>query len=122
MKTAGIVLSALAALFLFVDALMKLLVLQAVVDGTTQLGYPADTIVPMGIALMLGVVLYVVPQTAVLGAIWLTGYLGGAVATHVRVANPLFTHTLFPIYVGAMLWGGLALRYSRVRAVLMGER
>jgi hypothetical protein len=120
MKTAGYVLSGIAALFLFVDALGKLLLLQPVVDGSTQLGYPAETIVPMGVLLMIGVVLYVIPRTSVLGAIWLTGYLGGAIATHVRVGNPLPTHTLFPIYVAVFVWGGLALRDVRLRSVLLG--
>jgi len=75
-------------------------------------------ILPLGIIQAVLVVLYVVPRTAVLGAILLTGYLGGAVATHVRVANPLFSHVLFPTYVAAFLWGGLILRDARLRALL----
>jgi len=64
-------------------------------------------------------VLYAIPRTSVLGAIWLTGFLGGAVATHVRVGNPLFTHTIFPTYVAAVVWGGLALRKPRVLDVIL---
>ncbi|MGH2901323.1 MAG: DoxX family protein, partial [Solirubrobacteraceae bacterium] len=88
------------------------------VEGSTQLGYPESAIVPIGLILLACLVVYVVPRTAVLGAVLLTGYLGGAIATHVRVGNPLLSHTLFPIYVAAMVWGGLWLRDGRVRAML----
>jgi hypothetical protein len=121
-RWAGLVMSGLVTLFLFADGVAKLVMPKAVVDGTVDLGYPIGTIVPMGLALLFGVVLYAIPLTAVLGAIWVTGYLGGAIATHVRVEHPLFTHTLFPIYVATLMWGGLALRFPRVRAVLPGER
>ena len=77
-----------------------------VVEGTVTLGYPPSVIVPLGVILVAATVLYVYPRTAVLGAILLTGYLGGAVATHVRIGAPLFSHTLFPTYLGALLWGG----------------
>jgi hypothetical protein len=73
---------------------------------------------PIGGVLLVGVVLYVIPRTSVLGAIWLAAYLGGAVATHVRVGNPLATHVLFPVYGAAFVWGGLALRNARLLAVL----
>ena len=89
-----------------------------VVDGTLELGYPASVIFGLGVVLLVSTVLYVIPRTAVLGAILLTGYLGGAVATHVRVGNPLFSHVLFPTYLGALIWGGLWLRDRRVRALL----
>jgi hypothetical protein len=115
---AGRVLSGVGVLFLAMDAAMKLLQLPAAVEGTTQLGYPAAVILPIGIIQLACLVLYLVPRTAVLGAILWTGYLGGAIATHVRVGNPLFTHVLFPIYVAALLWGGLWLRDRRVRALL----
>jgi len=106
----------LGALFLFFDAVAKLLRLAPVVEGTTQLGYSASVILPLGIVLLLSTVLYVLPRTANLGAILLTGYLGGAVATHVRAGNPLATHVLFPVYLGVLLWGGLYLRNARLRA------
>ncbi|HEV7734680.1 MAG TPA: DoxX family protein [Candidatus Binatia bacterium] len=118
----GRVLSGLAVAFLTFDAVGKLLQLAPVIEGTAQLGYPESTILPMGVLLVIGLVLYLVPRTSVLGAIFLTGFLGGAVATHVRVGNPLATHTLFPTYVAALLWGGLALRRPAVRAVLLGEK
>lgn len=117
-RTAGLVLSGVAVLFLLVDSAGKLLEVQPVIDGTLQLGYPRHTVFPLGVILLSSVVAYVVPRTSVLGAILLTGYLGGAIATHVRVESPLFTHVLFPTYVGAFVWGGLVLRDERLRALL----
>ncbi len=114
----GRVLSGLAALFLTFDAVVKLLELPPAVKGTIELGYPPSVLFGLGVVLAACVVVYLVPRTAVLGAVLLTGYLGGAVATHVRVGNPLFSHTLFPIYVAALIWGGLWLRDARVRAAL----
>ena len=114
----GRALSGIAAAFLFMDGLAKLLRLQPVIDGTAQLGYPLDVVFTLGLVLTACVLAYVVPRTSVLGALLLTGYLGGAVATHVRVENPLFTHVLFPTYVAALLWGGLVLRDPRLRAFL----
>ncbi|HET7321605.1 MAG TPA: DoxX family protein [Longimicrobiaceae bacterium] len=114
----GRVLSALAILFLLMDAVMKLVKPAAVVEGTLQLGYPESSIVGIGIVLLISTLLYAMPRTAVLGALLLTGYLGGAVATHVRVADPLFTHVLFPTYLAAFIWGGLYLREPRLRLLL----
>jgi hypothetical protein len=110
---AGRVLSGLAVLFLAFDASMKLLQLAPAMEGTTQLGYPASTVLPIGVLQAVLLVVYLLPRTAVPGAILWTGYLGGAIATHVRVENPWFTHILFPIYVAALLWGGLWLRGYR---------
>jgi len=115
---AGRVISGLAVLFMAFDAAMKVLQVPAAVEGTTQLGYPAGVLVPLGIVQVACLVIYLVPRTAPLGAILWTGYLGGAIATHVRVGNPLFSHILFPIYVAAFLWLGLWLRDRRVRALL----
>ena len=114
----GRIISALPVLFLLMDAAMKLVKPPFVVDATVQLGYPASLIVPLGIVLLISVVLYVIPQTSVLGAILLTGYLGGAVATHVRVGDALFTHVLFPVYFGVLIWLGLYLRDGRLRALV----
>jgi hypothetical protein len=119
---AGRILSGIAVAFLLMDAAGKLMQVQPVMEGSMQLGYPATTVVPMGMLLLVGVVLYVVPRTSVLGAIWLAAYLGGAVATHVRVGNPLATHVLFPVYVAAFVWGGLALRNPRLLALLTRGR
>ena len=118
MKTiwTGRILSGLAVLFLLFDSTGKLLEVQPVIDGTRQLGYPRDIVFTLGVILLSCVIAYLIPRTSVLGALFLTGYLGGAVATHVRVENPLFSHTLFPMYVAAFLWGGLVLRDARLRA------
>jgi hypothetical protein len=105
----GRIISALPALFLLVDGVMKLFKPAPVVDATLQLGYPESTIIPMGIVLLACTILYLIPRTAVLGAILLTGYLGGAVATHVRVGEGWFS-ILFPVIFGILLWGGLYLR------------
>ena len=115
---AGITVSALPALFLLMDAAGKLAKPTMVIEGTLELGYQDGVIVPLGILLLACTTLYIIPKTSVLGAILLTGYLGGAVATHVRVANPLFTHQLFPVYLGVLIWLGLWLRDSRVRDLL----
>jgi len=115
----GRVLGALATLFLAVDALAKFLKPEPVVKGTLELGYPESVIIPLGVVLLGSTVLYALPRTALLGAILLTGYLGGAVATHVRVGHPLATHTLFPVYLGVLLWAALALRDARLRDLLL---
>jgi hypothetical protein len=115
---AGRIISALPVLFLLFDSAIKLIKIAAVVEGTVQLGYPESVIRPLGILLLVCTVLYVIPRTSVLGAILLTGYLGGAVATHVRHGDPLFSHVLFPVYLGILLWLGLYLRDDRVRALV----
>ena len=110
--------SALPALFLFADGVGKLVKPAPVVEGTVQLGYPESVLVGLDIVLLACTVLYVIPRTAVFGAILLTGYLGGAIATHVRVGSPLFSHILFPVYLAVLLWGGLYLRDERLRALI----
>jgi hypothetical protein len=117
---AGSALSIIAILFFLMDGGLKLAYLPIVAETTAQLGWPADRgTVTLLAALLLGsTLLYAVPRTALLGAILLTGYLGGAVATHVRVGSPLFSHVLFGVYLGFFVWGGLWLRDPRVRALL----
>jgi DoxX-like family len=114
----GRIISALPALFLLVDGVGKLVKPAPVVQGTVQLGYPESVLLGLGIVLLSCTVLYVIPRTAILGAILLTGYLGGAIATHVRVGSPLFSHILFPVYVAVLLWGGIYLRDERLRALI----
>jgi hypothetical protein len=114
----GRVTSGVAVAFLVFDSVGKLLEVQPVVEATKQLGYSPDIVFNLGLTLLSCVLAYLVPRTSVFGAVLLTGYLGGAVATHVRVGNPLFTHVLFPTYVAALLWGGLVLRDARLRAIL----
>ena len=117
-RAAGRALSWLTVLFLLFDSAGKLLQVQPVIDGTLQLGYPPDSVFSLGVILLSSVVAYAVPRTSAMGALLLTGYLGGAVATHVRVQNPLFSHVLFPIYISVLRWGGLILRDARLRALL----
>jgi hypothetical protein len=113
----GRIVSWLPALFLLVDAIAKLIKPAPVVEATVGLGYPESVIVGLGIVLLACTVLYLIPRTSILGAILLTGYLGGAVATHVRVSAGLFP-ILFAIIMGALLWGGLWLRDQRLRALV----
>lgn len=121
-RRAGLALSGLATLFFLADAAGKLLQVEPVMKGTVELGWPTSAVVPLGVLLLLGAALYAVPRTAVLGAIYLTGFLGGAIATHYRIGSPLFTHVLFGAYVAAIMWAGLALRSPALREVLAPPR
>ncbi|HEY9429331.1 MAG TPA: DoxX family protein [Gemmatimonadaceae bacterium] len=114
----GRVLSGIAILFLVFDTVIKLIARPEVAESMQQLGYPTELGFVIGVIELVCLVLYIIPGTSVLGAILFTGYLGGAIATHLRLENPLFTHILFPTYVAALLWGGLYLRDSRVRVLL----
>lgn len=116
-RAAAYVMSFLPALFLLVDGVAKLFKPRFVVEATTQLGYQESTIVPIGIVLVICTVLYLLPVTSVLGAILLTGYLGGAVATHVRAGQGAFS-IVFPVIIGALVWGGLYLRDYRLRNLI----
>jgi hypothetical protein len=113
----GRVLSGASALFLLVDGAMKVPKPAFVVEATVELGYPESVIPYIGIVLLACTALYLIPITSVLGAILLTGYLGGAVATHVRVGGDAF-NVLFPVFIGALLWGGLVLRNPRLAALI----
>ncbi len=115
---AGYVLAVLVALFLTFDTVIKVLKLAPAVQGTTKLGYPASAVLWIGLIELVCLTLYLVPRTSVLCALLLTGYLGGAIATHVRLGSPLLSHTLFPIYVALLLWGGLYLRETRLRELV----
>lgn len=114
----GRVISGLVVLFLLFDSVGKFLKPAPVVEGTIKLGYPESAILGLGVVLTACTILYAFPLTSILGAILLTGYLGGAVATHVRVGDPLFSQLLFPVYVGVLLWLGLYLRDGRLRALI----
>jgi hypothetical protein len=118
----GRVLHGLAVLFLAFDVVFKLVQHPSAIEGTVALGYPPSAVLTIGILGLVCWVLYVVPRTSVLGAVLWTGYLGGAIATHVRLENPLFTHTLFPVYVAALIWGSLYLRDPRLRDFLPFRR
>jgi hypothetical protein len=114
---AGRIVSGLPALFLLLDGAMKLVKPAFVVEATTKLGYSDSTIVPLGAILIACTILYLIPTTSVLGAILLTGYLGGAVATHVRAGESLFS-IVFPIVYGVLIWLGLYLRDGELRGVI----
>ena len=114
----GRILTLLPVLFLLFDSTIHVLNIEPVVESFAELGYPVGVARGLGILELLCLIVYLVPRTAILGAILLTGYLGGAVATHVRVTSPLFSTVLFPVYVGALLWGGLYLRDARLRALI----
>lgn len=114
------IISGLLILFLAFDAIIKLFPLEVVTQTMAELGWPATASMArlLGVLTLICTILYAIPRTSVLGAILLTGYLGGAIATHIRIGNPLFSHTLFGVYLGIMAWGALYLRDPRVRALL----
>jgi hypothetical protein len=115
----GALLSALATLFFVADGLGKVLQVEPVMLGTSALGWPVGAVVPLGVLLLVGAALYALPRTCVLGAIYLTAFLGGAVAAHYRIGSPLLTHVLFGVYVGFVMWSGLALRYPRLMSAAL---
>ena len=118
----GRVLSALGALFMVFDGVIHILRITPVVDAFAQLGYPLGASRTLGVIELVCVALYLLPRTSVLGAILLTGYLGGAIATQVRIGAPLFSTTLFPVYVALLLWGGLYFRDDRIRTLIPVRR
>jgi hypothetical protein len=121
-RWAGRILTGIAVLFLAMDLTFKFSTSKEIIEGTTQLGWAPHHLPIIGTIEIVCLLLYVIPRTAPLGAILWTGYLGAAIATHLRIDNPLFTHILFPIYVAAFIWGGLYLRDARVRALLRAPR
>jgi hypothetical protein len=116
----GRILSALAIVFFVMDGVMKFVQPQVVIDATQQIGWPVDsmTLTTLGLLLLACTALYAFPRTAVLGAILLTGYLGGAVASHARNGDPLLTHDFFGVYLGLFVWGGLWFRDARIRSLI----
>jgi hypothetical protein len=115
----GWVMSGLLIAFMLMDAIMKLLALPVVLEASGALGFGGAAMARgLGVVLLVCTLVYTAPRTAVLGAILLTAYLGGAIATHVRVGNPLLTHTLFGVYLGVLMWGGLYLRDGSISALI----
>jgi hypothetical protein len=114
----GGILSVIVALFLLFDGIMKVMLVPVVVEGSKKAGYPVGSMVGIGWVLIACTLVYLFPRTSILGAILLTGYLGGAVATHVRIGDPLFSHVLFPVYFGVVIWGGLVLRDGKLLAYI----
>ena len=115
---AGRIISALPVLLLLFSGVLKLIKPVSVVQGFARYGYPDNLILVIGLLELSCTIAYAIPRTAVLGAILLTGYLGGTVATHLRVDSPVFSHMLYGVYLGIMLWGGLFLRDDRLRALI----
>ena len=112
------IMSGLVILFMLLDSIMKFVKPPEVIEGTLALGFAEHHIIIIGTLGLLSTLLYAFPRTSVLGAILLTAYFGGAVATHVRLDNPLFSHTLFTVYFGILIWGGLWLRNTKLRELL----
>ncbi len=115
---AGRILTGLVLLFLVMDIALKFIGVPQVAETMAQLGWPASSAVPLGVLLLVCGLLYAFPKTSLLGAVLLTAYLGGAVATHARIGDPLWSHTLFGVYVGITLWLGLWLRDPALRALM----
>ncbi|WP_079909033.1 DoxX family protein [Paenibacillus sp. 32352] len=114
----GRILSWVTILFMLFDGVFKLIKPAPVIEGTVTLGYAEHHIMVIGILGLIPTILYAIPRTSVLGALLLTAYFGGVVATHIRMDAPLFTHTLFPIYLAVLTWGGIWLRNDKVRKLL----
>ncbi len=114
----GRIVSAVVVLFLLFDSVIKFIKPAPVIEASAHLGLPDSLVVVLGIILLACTAIYAIPRTSILGAILLTGYLGGAVATHLRIGDPLFSQALFPVYMGVLLWGGLFLREDRLRALI----
>jgi hypothetical protein len=121
-RLVGRILSGIAIAFLTFDVAIKLIPNKMATEGTLQLGWQAHHVPIIGTLGLICLILYAIPRTAPIGAILWTGYLGGAIATHLRIDNPLFTHILFPTYIAALIWGGLYLRDPRVRALVRPAR
>jgi hypothetical protein len=117
---AGQVVSLLAVAFLLFDAVIHVLAIEPVVESFRELGFPEWQSLPIGVLELACLALYAIPRTSVLGAVLLTGYLGGAVCAHFRVESELFSATLFPVYLGIALWAGLYLRDEKLRALVRG--
>jgi hypothetical protein len=118
MQWIGWSMTGLMMAFLLFDGVSKLVLEPHVVEATAQIGYPLDLIRPLGIICLICTILYAIPRTSILGAILLTGYLGGAIASKVRIEDPLFSSVLFGVYFGILVWGGLYLRDERLRALI----
>lgn len=112
------IISGIAVLFMLFDGIFKLVATKQVMESAPSLGFQEHHIIPMGLLALIPTLLYIFPRTAVLGAVLLTAYLGGAIATHFRLDNPLFSHMLFPVYIALLLWGGLWLRNEALRRLL----
>lgn len=112
------IMSGLVILFMLFDSIFKFIQPAPVVEGTLQLGYAQHHLAVIGTLGLISTILYAIPRTAFLGAVLLTGYLGGAIATHIRMDAPLFSHVLFPVYLAVLAWGAIWLRNERARKLI----
>lgn len=112
------IMSGIVILFMLFDSIFKFIKPAEVIEGTLELGYGEHHLVVMGTLGLLSIILYAIPRTSILGAIFLTAYFGGAIATHVRLDNPLFSHILFPVYLGVLAWGGIWLRNENLQKLI----
>ena len=117
----GRIMGGIVILFMVMDSMFKFIVNEDVVKATTDLGYQAHHLPIMGTLGLLATLLYLIPRTEIIGALLLTGYWGGAIATHVRMDNPLFTHILFPVYLGILVWGALWMKNERLRNIILNR-
>lgn len=116
------VMGALVIAFMLMDSVFKLIPNDIVTAGTVELGYQAHHIPVMGVLGFVSILLFIIPRTQILGAILLTGYFGGAIATHLRLDNPLFSHILFPVYLAVLAWGSIWLRNETFRKLIAGKK
>jgi hypothetical protein len=117
----GRVMAGIVILFMLMDSVFKFVINETVTEGATSLGFQVHHLPIMGTLGLLSIILYIIPRTEILGAILLTGYWGGAIATHVRLDNPLFSHILFPVYLGILAWGALYLKSEKFRDLIHGR-
>jgi hypothetical protein len=118
----GRIMVAIAVLFMIFDGVLHIMNPQAVVDGFISLGYSDSLAIPLGIIELICLLFYIIPRTRVFGAILLTGYLGGAVASNVRIGSPFFSNILFPVYIAILLWGGLYLLDTKIGGILFSRK
>ncbi len=117
----GRIMGGLVILFMLMDSIFKFIVNEEVIKGTTELGFQVHHLPILGTLGLVTTLLYIFPRTEILGAILLTGYWGGAIATHVRMDNPLFTHILFPVYLGILAWGALWIKREGLRKLILNK-
>jgi hypothetical protein len=116
------IMGGLVIAFMLMDSIFKLIPNDMVTAGTVELGYQAHHIPVMGVSGFISILLFAIPRTQILGAILLTGYFGGAIATHVRLDNPLFSHILFPVYLAVLAWGSIWLKNENFRRLMAGRK
>ena len=118
----GRIMGGIVILFMLMDTTFKFMTTEDVIKATTDLGFQAHHLPIMGTLGLLATLLYIIPRTEIIGALLLTGYWGGAIATHVRMDNPLFTHILFPVYLGVLAWGALWIKNERLRQLILNRK